>query len=179
MLFYKNKFSRAYENLLFRLKCLLQLIHLGCRRHIRLYIPRSIQSTNFRKTFPAGLPSSIRLPIARAPSNSGHSDDLLSRACAGSLYFKSSPKESLNPCKSGRTKFLLCDRGKRKPSELPRTNCTGVHHECCIKGQYISSQIVDVKTDSRYWQNIDKIFDLFKCYMYFLYFGLLICDGDA
>lgn len=124
LLFHKNKFSRAYENLLFRLKCLLQLIHLGCRRHIRLYILRSIQSTNFRKTFPAGLPSSIRLPIARASNNSGHSDDLLSRACAGSLYFESSPKESLNPCKSGRTKFLLCDREKRKPSELPRTNCT-------------------------------------------------------
>lgn len=54
--FYKNELPR--ENLLFRLKRLLQPIRLGCRRHIRLYIPRSIQSANFRKTFPAGLPSS-------------------------------------------------------------------------------------------------------------------------
>lgn len=119
---YKNELS--CRNLLFRLKCLLQLIRLGCRRHIRLYIPRSIQSANFRKTFPAGPSSSTVTHRTCTLTTRAHSDDLLSRARAGSLYFESSPKESLNPCKSGRTKFLLCDREKGKPSELPRTNCT-------------------------------------------------------
>jgi len=130
----KNELS--LENLLFRPKCLLQPIHLGCRRHIRLYIPPLNTISELPKDFSGGpsifhgYPSHVHL------TTRAHSDDLLSKAHAGSLYFETSPKESLNPCKSGRTKFLLCDREKRRsPSELPCANCTGVHHGCRIKSQ--------------------------------------------
>lgn len=120
-----TRMSFPGENLLFRPKCLLQPIHLGCRRHIRLYIPPLNTINELPKDFSGGPSIFYGYPSHVHLTTRAHSDDLLSKARAGSLYFESSPKESLNPCKSGRTKFLLCDREKRRgPSELPCANCT-------------------------------------------------------